>query len=263
MKTILLTNDDGIHSVGLHALIDVLKPLAEVQVIAPDRERSAVSHSFSMNHPLRARKMNGHITVIDGTPTDCVMFGALGYLPRKPDLVVSGINTGPNMGDDVTYSGTVAAALEATMLRIPSFAISMGGRIPFGTEYEDASPFKEAAEFAAVVARDILTNGVPPGTFLNVNVPISSNGSCKGVKITRLGKRIYMDRIIERIDPQNRTYYWIGGPEPEMVPEEGTDFQAVKDGYISVTPLRFDLTNHSAISDLEQRNLPLKPDSTA
>lgn len=255
MPTILITNDDGIHSAGLHALADSLKAVGDVQIIAPDRERSAVSHSFSMNHPIRARRTDPHTTVIDGTPTDCVMFGMLGYLgDKRPDLVVSGINTGPNMGDDVTYSGTVAAALEATMLRAPSFAISMGQRVPYGTEYADRDIFADAAAFAEVIARDILENGLPEGTFLNINVP----RECRGVRVTKLGKRIYFDQVVRRIDPLGRDYYWIGGEEPKMVEDEGTDFQAVHDGYISVTPLRFDLTHHAAVAQMRRKEYPLR-----
>ncbi len=244
---ILVTNDDGIQSPGIKALAKALQSVGEVYVLAPDRERSAVGHSLTLNHPLRADRIDSHTFAISGTPTDCVMMGVLGFLKTKPDLVVSGINRGPNLGDDITYSGTVSAAIEGTLLGIPSFAISLAGR----TELN----FKPAGEFAKQVAQQILKNGLPKDTLLNVNIPAVPAKKIKGVQVVSQGKRIYRDKLIEKTDPRGRSYYWIGGEEPAFKNEPGTDFRAIQENYISVTPLHLDLTHHKSLVTIRKWNL--------
>ncbi|MEW6238724.1 MAG: 5'/3'-nucleotidase SurE, partial [Candidatus Omnitrophota bacterium] len=247
---ILVTNDDGIHSPGLSALAESLKTVGEVWVIAPDRERSAVSHSFTMNHPIRAHRLEERVYVLDGTPADCVMFGLRGFLEKPPQLVASGINRGPNLGIDTVYSGTVAAAHEGHLCGAPSFAISMNIPAQPG-EYR----YETGARFAAILANAILARHMPDGSFFNVNVPALPWQELKGVSITRLGQRIYRDRIIKRLDPQGRDYYWIGGEEPTWVQAEGTDFHALETNKISVTPLGHDFTQFHAIPELDLWNL--------
>jgi len=253
--TILVTNDDGIHALGLAALAASLKTLGRIIVVAPDRERSAVSHSFTMNDPIRAHKLDEDFIMIDGTPTDCVMFGIFGHLDEKPDLVVSGINSGANMGDDVTYSGTVAAALEGTLLGVPSIAVSLVNK-----DHRAHSPaektdlhYETAATFARELSQRVIELGLPEGTLLNVNVPNLPPEECQGVRITRLGKRIYNDWVERRVDPLGREYFWLAGDPPSHHAEPGTDFAAIDDDCISVTPLKFEVTDLDAISDLEGR----------
>ena len=234
---ILVSNDDGIHSDGLAALAAALAPLGEVVVVAPDREQSACSHALTLHRPLRVNPVGGGRFTVDGTPTDCVNLAVNGILPRRPALVVSGINRGANLGDDVTYSGTVSAAMEGTLLRIPAIAMSQVGR----ADYD----FAPAAEFAARLAARVLEQGLPPDTLLNVNVPELTDGRRpSGVAYTRMGRRRYGDAIVEKLDPRGRKYYWIGGEELDFEQEEGTDFHAVNLGLISVTPIHLDLTNY-------------------
>lgn len=249
---ILVTNDDGIHSQGIRELARELNTLGEAWIIAPDRERSAVGHSFTINHPIRAKEIEPRVIITDGTPTDCVMFGCLGYLDKKPDMVVSGINQGPNLGDDVTYSGTVAAALEGTMLRVPSFAISLNYPLKQDNSASVEHHFEAAGRVARLLAERLLRSPLPPKTFLNVNVPNIPFGQMQGMRLTRLGQRIYQDRVIRRIDPQGKDYYWIGGEEPSWEREEGTDFQAIEENKVSVTPITFDLTNYEALAELQE-----------
>lgn len=238
--TILVTNDDGIHSPGLKALAEALEEIGELYVIAPDRERSAAGHALTLHKPLRATEVAPRWYVVDGTPTDCVTLGVMGMLKETPDLLVSGINLGANMGDDITYSGTVSAAFEGTLLGIASFAISAVEplRQDLGT----------AGAFAARLARLVLERGLPPDTLLNVNVP---PGDLNGVEVTRQGKRTYSEVIVEKIDPRGKTYYWIGGGEPTWERLGGTDYEAVVEGRISITPLHLDLTNYSATEALK------------
>ncbi len=250
---ILVTNDDGIHSPGLSALADAMRKLGEVYIIAPDRERSAVSHSFTMNHPIRLQDLGDNTYVIDGTPADCVMFGTRGFLDEPPDLVASGINRGPNLGIDTVYSGTVAAAHEGHLHGKPSFAISMD--VPQeGGEYH----FESGARFAAILAKSILSKHMPDGSFLNVNIPNMPWEEIKGIAVTRLGQRIYRDKIIRRVDPQGKDYYWIGGETPTWVKSEGTDFHALEEDKISVTPLGEDFTQFHAIPELDLWNMSLE-----
>ena len=246
---ILVSNDDGVHSEGIAALAGALGDLGQVVVVAPDRERSAVSHSLTLHRPLRVKEIEPGRYAVDGTPTDCVNLGVNGILPRRPALVVSGINKGANLGDDVTYSGTVSAAMEGTLLGLPAFAISLLGRGDFH--------FDAAARFARRLAAWVLERGLPPDTLLNVNVPAPLDGEpIRGFALTRMGRRRYGDAIIEKVDPRGKKYYWIGGDELAFEDAEGTDFHAVSHGLISVTPIHLDLTNYKSFDALRALQLP-------
>jgi 5'-nucleotidase len=247
---ILVSNDDGIHSEGITALAEVLGGLGEVVVVAPDRERSAVSHALTLHRPLRVEELGPGRYAVNGTPTDCVNLALNGILRhRRTALVVSGINKGANLGDDVTYSGTVSAAMEGTLLGVPSVAVSLVGRGPFR--------FEAAAVFARRLAAWVIERGLPPDTLLNVNVPTLGDGQpIRGVALTRMGRRRYGDAIIEKVDPRGKKYYWIGGEELEFVEEEGTDFHAISQGLISVTPIHLDLTNYKSFEALRALQLP-------
>lgn len=241
---ILVSNDDGIHSDGLAALVGVLRGIGEVVVVAPDREQSAMSHALTLHRPLRVNTRGPGQFAVDGTPTDCVNLAINGLLPHKPALVVSGINNGANLGDDVTYSGTVSAAMEGTLLGVPSIAMSLVGRHEFA--------FDAAATFAGKLARWVLSTGLPPDTLLNVNVPQpAAGGKITGVAVTRMGKRRYSDAIVEKIDPRGKKYYWIGGAELDFEEVDGTDYFAVSQGMISVTPIHMDLTNYRSFDALQ------------
>ena len=240
---ILVTNDDGIHSPGISVLAEHLQALGRVVVVAPDRERSAVGHALTLHAPLRADQLETDRWAISGTPTDCVSLGIHGLLKQRPDLVLSGINRGGNMGDDITYSGTVAAAMEATLMGVPSIAISLAA------EQFSAADFGPAAEAAVTIAEMVAEHGLPPDTFLNVNVPA---GDLRGIQLTRQGKRIYEDAVVQNRDPRGRLYYWIGAGELSFQDLEGTDFHAVSHGYVSLTPLHLDLTNYAAFDRLRQ-----------
>ena len=241
---ILLTNDDGVHAQGLETLSTALEPIAEIRIVAPDREKSGVSHAVTFHRPIRAQPVSNGTIVIDGTPTDCVLYGVLHFLDKRPDLVISGINRGPNLGDDVTYSGTVAAAMEGALLRIPSMAVSIEG----GSE----RTFQIAAHFAKRFAEMILREGLPPRTFLNVNVPDRPLEEIGGIRICRSGVRVYQDRLEERSDPRGGKYFWLGGDEPTFVPEQNTDFDVLSNGMVAVTPLQLDWTNHVAVDHLRR-----------
>ena len=242
--TILVTNDDGIYSEGINILADSLSFLGTVWIVAPQHEQSAVGHSLTLHRPLRMLEIEERRLAVDGTPTDCVCLAVKGLLDNKPDLLVSGINRGGNMGDDITYSGTVSAAWEGTLLGIPSFAIST---LPDSQENYN---FKPAAAFAGRMARAILKNGLPPNTLLNVNVPNTNGVPINRYKFTRQGRRIFGDSVIEKIDPRGKKYYWIGGPDLgfENIPD--SDLLAVHQKCISITPLLLDLTNYATIEGL-------------
>lgn len=258
---ILVSNDDGVYSPGLQRLAEALAKLGEVYVVAPDRERNAASHSLTLHKPLRAEQVAERVFAINGTPTDCINLGVNCFMPERPSLIVSGINKGENLGDDISYSGTVSAAIEGTILGIPSFAISQA-RLPIsqaGTTREDDFYFDVAAEFALILSRIILKRGLPRDTFLNVNVPNLLMEEIKGVRITCQGKRLYdATNIIEKVDPRGKKYYWIGGNRLSWEKKENTDFEAVSEGMISVTPLHLDLTNYSAIEELLSWEIPLR-----
>jgi len=239
---ILLTNDDGIRAPGLTALAQALDALGEVWVFAPDRQNSAVGHGVSLHRPLRVEPFAPRWFMVDGTPTDCVMLAVRGLLPRRPVLVASGINSGANMGDDVTYSGTVAGAYEGMLLGLPAFSISNVGYQPRFWE--------PAGRIAARVAVHILENGLPPEVMLNVNVPDCPDEQIAGLSVTRMGRRNYQDEIVERKDPRGSRYFWIGGALPDHYAESGTDFSAIEANRVSVTPLCRDITAHDCLDGL-------------
>ncbi|HJX15485.1 MAG TPA: 5'/3'-nucleotidase SurE [Candidatus Deferrimicrobiaceae bacterium] len=242
---ILVCNDDGFRSEGIIALTEALRPLGSVTVVAPDRERSAAGHSLTLTQPLRVEKVGPRIYAVDGTPTDCVNLAVNGILrKRKIDLLVSGINKGGNMGDDITYSGTVSAAMEGTLLGIRSIAVSLVSRNHFR--------FDVAAEFTAKVARKVLRQGLPKDTLLNVNLPNVPAGEIRGVRITRQGKRIYGEAVVEKRDPRGRKYFWIGGDSLRREDIPGSDLEAVEQNYISITPIHLDLTNYTSLRTLKR-----------
>jgi 5'-nucleotidase len=245
MPRILVTNDDGVHSEGIHALAQVLAPLGDVTIVAPIQEASAIGHALTLRRPLRLETIRPGIFAVDGTPTDCVNVAIAHVMHGKPDLIVSGINKGWNLGDDVTYSGTVSGALEGALLGIPSIAVSTMNR---GNEYD----FPPAATAAAVVAEAVLDRGIPKFTMLNINAPYGPN---KGFRATVQARRNHITVVSERIDPRNRAYYWIEEGENEWEPHDRSDYQAVRDGYVSVTPLQPDMTAHDVLSYVER--LPL------
>lgn len=236
---ILVTNDDGIRAPGLALLAEAMAEVGEVSIFAPEGQQSAVGHGVSLHKPLRVTEIAPGWHMVDGTPTDCVMLAVRALLGRRPDLVVSGVNPGANLGDDVTYSGTVAGAYEGMMLGIPSIAVSDVSYVP--------QHMATAARVAARLGRYVLEQGMPEDTTLNVNVPDVPFEALQGVAITRMGRRSYQDEIIQREDPRGRLYYWIGGAEPTHVAEEGTDFEAIGKMMVSVTPLHRDITHHAVM----------------
>jgi 5'-nucleotidase len=247
---ILVSNDDGIRAAGIRALEAALAPLGEVWVVAPDREQSAASHSLSLYRPLRVDQIDARHFAVDGTPTDAVNLAINGIMKSKPDLVVSGINHGGNMGDDITYSGTVSAAMEGTLLGVPSIAVSL--MVRKGPDANPTPDFGPAADFTIRLARVVSERGLPRDTLLNVNVPDLPPAEVRGYRVTRQGKRRYGDAIVEHLDPRGRKYYWIGGEDLGFVPAEGTDCTTVAGGYISITPLHLDLTNYASIAAINE-----------
>jgi len=245
---ILVTNDDGIHAPGIQALAKSLRKIAHVSVVAPDRERSAVGHALTLHHPLRAILLGPDLFAVDGTPTDCVNLGVHNLLSFTPDLVVSGINSGANLGDDITYSGTVSAAMEATLMGIPAFAVSLASDSA-GTNFD------AAAAFAAHLAVEVAARGLPSDTFLNVNIPDLPREKLLPARITTQGKRRYDGLIVDKVDPRGRKYYWIGSGEQSFLDLEGTDYHAVSRGHVSITPLHPDLTNYASIQVLRAWDL--------
>jgi 5'-nucleotidase len=241
--TLLITNDDGLQAEGLRALRDCLRPIGRVITVAPDREQSAASHAITLRQPLRIDPVRDDEYAVDGTPTDCVLVAMNGLLKVRPDIVVSGINHGPNMGDDVTYSGTVSAAFEGAILGLPAVSVSLA---TFGRERE----FSGATSAVPHIIRETLARGLPPKSLLNVNIPSLPADRIRGTRVTKLGHRIYEDILIERTDPRGRAYYWIGGKEPTWEPAAETDFLAVQEGYVSVTPISLDLTDYRMIETL-------------
>lgn len=248
---ILVTNDDGVLSPGLLALAQELRDLGKVTVLAPERNWSASGHVKTLDRPLRVKEVlladGTQALASDGAPSDCVALALLGLLPGKIDLVVSGINPNANLGHDVTYSGTVTAAMEATISGVPGIAVSLD--VP--DMHPGALDFGPAADVARRVAAGVLKNGLPQDVLLNVNVPFLPGETIQGVKITRQGLRVYRDLLVARQDPRGRPYYWIGGEAPTGVPNEGTDFGALADGYVSVTPLHLDLTSYRSLEAMK------------
>jgi 5'-nucleotidase len=239
---ILVTNDDGVLSPGIQILAKRLRDIDAVVIVAPDRERSAAGHSMTLHRPLLIEKIKEDVYSVNGTPTDCVNIAVKGLLKEYPRLVVSGINKGPNLGDDITYSGTVAGAIEARLLGIPSLAVSLNARQDF--------LFADAAEVALRAASSVLEQGLSEGTLLNINVPNVPLSDIRGTAITRLGKRIYHQMTVERVDPRGKKYYWIGGGDPDWEREQGTDFDAVDRNLVSITPLHLDLTDYASFDKL-------------
>ena len=250
-KVILITNDDGYYSDGINALYEELRPDATVYMVAPDREQSASSHSLTLNRPLRMHKLDPHRYAIDGTPTDCVML-AMHMLMKKhrPDMIISGINHGANMGDDVTYSGTVAATIEGSILGIPSIAVSMA-------HYEPGMDMQGAARFVSRFVQIYDELEVDPSVFLNINLPADNGSEYERFEFTRQGVRQYKDAIIHKTDPRGKPYYWIGG-KPEWKRIKGTDFYAVEHGIVSVTPLRLNFTDSDTLERFRHSGIQLR-----
>lgn len=249
---ILVTNDDGVQAPGLLALAQEMRKLGEVTILAPDRNWSASGHVKTLDRPLRVREVRladgSQAWSSDGAPSDCVALAVLGLFPAPIGLVVAGINPNINIGHDVTYSGTVTAAMEATISGLPGMAVSLN--LP--EDLVENLDYGPAARVAGRIVQAILQNGLPEQTLLNVNVPYLPDERIKGIRVTRQGLRIYRDQLERRQDPRNRPYYWIGGDEPTGVREDGTDFGAIMDGYVSITPLHLDLTDYPALDALRQ-----------
>lgn len=247
---ILCTNDDGYLAAGLGVLSSAAATLGSVTVVAPDREQSATSSSLTLHHPLRARRAVDGAWVVDGTPTDCVILAINELMPVRPDICVSGVNHGSNMGEDVLYSGTVAAAIEATVMGIPAVAFSYVGDFP--------EELEGRWELVGSVLRSILErDAFPADTLFNVNIPAVDPSQVKGIQVTTLGRRRYADSITRATDPSGKEYFWIGGGVVHWRGDEESDFRAVADGYVSVTPLHLDLTNYELLEDIRAWNLRL------
>lgn len=246
---ILVTNDDGIQAPTLAALATALEDVGDVWVYAPDREQSAVGHGVSLHRILRVNEIREQWFAVDGTPTDCVMLAVRALLKQRPDIVVSGINPGANLGDDVHYSGTVAGAYEGMLLGFPSIAVSDVSYSPVHVE--------TSGRVAKKLVQHVLEKGLPEYTMLNVNVPDAPFEQLQGVAITRMGRRHYEDDIVEREDPRGGKYYWIGGSEPGHIVDSGTDFQAISENKVSITPLHRDVTNHFEIEGFRNRGITL------
>jgi len=254
---ILVTNDDGVFAPGLLALAQALKPLGQVSILAPDHNWSASGHVKTLSRPLRAKPVEladgTPALACDGAPSDCVSLAVMGVIPEKIDLVVSGINPNANLGHDVTYSGTVTAAMEAVISGIPAMAVSLDA-----PEHAMGSfDFAPAAAAASRIAATLMQHKLPAYTLLNVNVPCLAENEIKGIRISRQGLRIYRDVLVAREDPRGRPYYWIGGEPPTGVTESGTDFGDLHEGFIAITPIHLDMTAHSLIEELKGWNWPV------
>jgi len=242
MRRILVTNDDGYFSPGIEALASALSSLADVIVVAPHSEASAVGHSLTLRRPLRLETIRPRVYAVDGTPTDCVNVALSQLFPEPPDLIVSGINKGLNIGDDVTYSGTVAGALEGALLGYPAIAVSLQYHV-------NGFDFSQAAAVATDLAASLLATPLPTRTFLNVNVP---SGPARGMKVTVQAKRNHITKVNRRVDPRGQAYFWIEEAQDDWEPHDRSDYQAIRDGYVSVTPIQPDLTDHSALAFTEE-----------
>ena len=249
MARILVTNDDGYRSEGIHALARALRDVGDVTIVAPTTEASAIGHALTLRHVLRLEAIEDRVFAVDGTPTDCVNIAVTHVFKGLPDLVVSGINRGWNLGDDVTYSGTVAGALEGALLGMPAIAVSL-------PQTRGDYDFSYAARAAAVMAEAILRRPLPPRTFLNINVP---KGPPKGYRVTVQAKRNHVTSVTERHDPKGRPYYWIEEGQNEWEPHDRSDYQAVRDGFVSVTPLHPDLTAYDALAAVEAIAVETEP----
>jgi 5'-nucleotidase len=236
---ILVTNDDGIQSPGITVLAKALAAIGEVWIVAPDRERTAVAHAVTLHKPLRLHQLGPRRYAVNGTPVDCVNLALLKVMPKPPAMVVSGINKGVNLGDDVMYSGTVSAAMEGTILGVPSMAVSQEGR--------DQFRFEVGATYAARVARLLLAQGLPEETLLNINIPNRPRHGIKGVRVTCLSRRRFHDPIIEKLDPHGRKYYWIAGERISWSRSKDADHEAIEEGFVSITPVRLDSTHYGVL----------------
>ena len=254
---ILVTNDDGVEAPGLLALVTALRPLGKITVLAPDRNWSASGHVKTMHRPLRVKPTTladgTPALASDGAPSDCVALALLGLVPDPINLVVSGINPNANVGHDVTYSGTVTAAMEATIAGVPGLAVSLDTP----EIHKSSIDYEPAARIAALIVSSFLQHPIPKGILLNVNIPYGPLDSIRGFAITRQGLRVYRDALVERADPRGRPYYWIGGEAPTGVPEQGTDFWALSERMVSVTPLQLDLTARDHLGLLQSWDLHL------
>ncbi len=249
MTRILVTNDDGVHSPGLIALAKALQKLGEVWVVAPDRERTAVAHAVTLHKPLRITRLAARQFCVNGTPVDCVNLALMEVMPKPPALIVSGINKGVNLGDDVVYSGTVSAAVEGAILGVPAMAVSQEGDIRFR--------FEVGARYAARVAAMILQWGLPEETILNVNVPDRPARAIRGVKVTCLSRRRFDNPIVEKTDPRGRKYYWIAGTRISWSRKKDADYEAIHQGLVSLTPIHLDTTHYAALDQFRRWELQL------
>ena len=259
MPSILVTNDDGVHADSIRVLAAALDELGDVTVVAPERNWSAAGHPKTLHKPLRMASINWpdgrRVYVCSGAPSDCVALAILGALGGTFDLVISGVNDTFNLGCDVLYSGTVAAAMESLVMDVPSMALSTGA--VDGYEIADADAWQNAAGYARNLAAALLERPLPPQTMFNVNVPRRPAAQIRGQRFTYLGRRIYGDVLVTRDDPWGKPYYWIGGEVPTGIAEEGSDFGAIDGGYVSISPLGIDLTRHELLADLAERGWPL------
>jgi len=249
VKRILVTNDDGVHAPGLVATREAVNDLGDVTVVAPLTEQSAASHALTLHHPLRIKEIGPGVRAVEGTPTDCVLLAVRGILDARPDLVVSGINQGPNLGEDVLYSGTVAAAMEGAILGIPSMAVSLAS-----WKHPD---FSAATRVTRNLAAALLSRSLPERFLVSVNVPPLPLEEIRGIRVTRLGSRVYNDAIVRKTDPRGRDYFWIGGSEPSWEASSGTDTAAIEEGYVSLTPLLLDLTDAGRLEFLQELEFEL------
>lgn len=240
---ILLSNDDGFAAPGIQCLASALASKSQITVVAPDRNRSGASNSLTLEDPIRAHTVSEGVVRVDGTPTDCVHLAITGLLEKEPDIVISGINAGANMGDDVLYSGTVAAAMEGRFLGLPAIAVSLVG--------DQLNHYETAAQVVLSLLDDLPDAPLPSDTILNINVPDLPFDDLSGIQTTRLGRRHKSQPVIQASDPRGRPIYWVGANGEEKEEGPGTDFYAVRNGYVSVTPLHIDLTRHAALSDLD------------
>jgi len=240
----LLSNDDGYQAPGIVCLAQALAALGEVTVVAPDRNRSGASNSLTLEKPLRAGRAENGFIYVDGTPTDCVHLAITGFLERLPDMVLGGINAGANLGDDVLYSGTVAVAIEGRFLGLPAMAISLAG--------SQAVHYETAARIASLLVKEIGLRPLPADTILNINVPDRPWNELRGLAATRLGRRHKSEPVVQALDPRGRPIYWVGPPGPEEDAGEGTDFYAVRNGYVSITPLQVDMTHYRALDTVSR-----------
>src|SRR6266481_1752477 len=252
MSVVVLTNDDGVHAPGLAALERALAELGDVYVLAPEREQSACGHALTLHRPLRPHQLGERRFAVNGTPSDCVNLAVLGFLPAPPVLVVSGINHGANLGDDVTYSGTVSAAMEGTILGVPSMAVSQEGQEHF---YFDAG-----ARYAVRIARLILKESLPDETLVNLNIPNRAFRSITGVRVTCLSRRRFDNPIIEKVDPHGRTYYWIAGTRVSWSRSKDADHEALEQGAVSLTPIHLDTTNYVVLDRFRKWETVRRPD---